>query len=184
MNKKRIWLVIPTALLPYLVLCSFAVIFFSANDALCKFIIDRIFAGNGLLLIATLLIFSLIATVLSVICFLVSIRKKLNALSLAKTAMIIKLLQVPAYILIFIISAIFLTTIFAIPFSLGLLLLDCLTLILTGLLTFAAAVNAVCQQIVTRKNAALVVALQLVFCADVVASILFFFSLKKRIKSS
>ncbi len=184
MNKKRIWLVIPTALLPYFVLCSSAVIFFSTKDPLCKFIIDRIFAGNGLLLIATLLIFSLVATVLSVICFIISIREKWNALSLAKTAMIIKLLQVPAYILIFIIGAIFLTTIFAIPFSFGLLLLDCLTLILTGLLTFAAAVNAVRQQIVIGKKWGLIVALQLVFCADVVASILFFFTLKKRVKSA
>lgn len=180
MNKKRIWFILPTTLLPYFVLCSLAVVFFSAQYPLCQFIMDRIFGGNGLLIIAAVLLFSFLAAVLSTICFLLSIRQEWNALSLAKTAMIVKLLQMPAYVLIFILGVTLLTTVLAIPISFSLFVLDCLALVLTGLLTAAAATNAVRQQVVTWKECGWIVAIQLIFCADVVAAILLFSILKKK----
>lgn len=183
MNKNRIWLVIPTACLPYFLLCTLSVVFFSTQHPLCRFIMERVFAGNGLLLIASVLIFTFLAASMSVICFFISIRKQWDALSLAKTAMIIKLLQIPAYVIIFIMGVILLTTILAIPISFVLFLVECLTLVLTGLFTTAAAVVAVRKQMVTWKECGLLVGLQLVFCADVVASILLYSILKKRTSS-
>lgn len=180
MNKKRIWLLVPTLALPYFVLCAFTITLFSTKHPLCRYIMERIFAGNGLLLIATILTFSLLAAVLSVTCFIISIRKQWDALPLAYTAMIMKLLQIPAYVVIFILGVVLLTTIMAIPISFSLFLLDCLTLVLTGLLTTAAAVLALRKQTITRKEFGLLVALQLVFCADIIASILLYTILKKR----
>lgn len=183
MNKKRIWFILPAALLPYLGILALAVIFFSTENPVFEFIMESIFNSNALDLIATLLLYCILATVLSIVCFAVSIRKRWDALSLAKSAMIMKLFQVPAYVLIFVLGVLFAFAIFTIPFAVGLFLLDCLTLFLTGLLTAAAVMNAVRQGVFKSKEVIWIILLQLVFCADVVASIVFYTTLRKRCKS-
>ena len=181
MNKKRIWLVIPTALFPYFLLWVLAVFFFSTELPLFEFIMERIFDGNALYFVAVLLLFAVLAVTMSILCFVISIRNRWNSLSLAKTAMIVKLCQVPAYVMIFILGVFLAMAIFTIPFSFGLFLFDCLFLMLTGLLTISGVINAIRQQVFTLKGSIWIIILQLVFCADVVASIVFYFVLKKRI---
>jgi hypothetical protein len=78
---------------------------------------ENIFQNNAWILLATFTLYCIIASTLSIICFILSIVKKWDALTLAKTSMIIKLIQVPAYIMIFIFGFIMLITIFTIPFS-------------------------------------------------------------------
>lgn len=113
-------------------------------------------------------------------CFVLSIRKSWDSLSLAKTAVIVKLIQVPAYLLIFVMGVLLLLTIFTIPFAIALFLFDCITLCLTGLLTIAAAVNAARQRYITAKCAIWVGVLQFVFVADVVSTMVFFSKLPKK----
>lgn len=182
MNRNRIWYILPTAVLPYLVLLALAVIFFSADHPVFAFLMESVFGGNALLLIAALLLYCVFAGMLSVICFVTGIRKGWDALSLAKSAMILKLCQVPAYALIFVLGIVFAITLFTIPFAIGLFLLDCLTLCLTGLLTAAAAINAVRQGFFQSKEVLWIVLLQLVFCADVAATIAFYCKLRKRVE--
>lgn len=180
MNKKRIWFIIPTALLPYLVLTALATIFFSTKHPAFEFIMKSVFCSNAIYLITALLLCCVIATALSIIYFIISTRKGWDAFSLAKSAMITKLIQVPAYITILVLGVLLAFTAFTIPFSIGLFLFDCLTLFLTGLLTAAAAINAVRQGFVKAKECALIIALQFVFCIDVVASIILYLKLRKR----
>lgn len=181
MNKKRIWLILPTTLLPYIALCSLATIFFSTKLPLFESIMEHVFQNNGLLLITALLFFGLLAAVSSGICFFLSIRKGWDALSLAKTAVIIKLLQIPAYGLICVLGVLFSVTIFTFAFTIGLFLFNCLTLVLTGLLTVSATINAGRQHNFTLRESFWFVILQFVFCADVIAAIAFYFTLRKRI---
>lgn len=183
MNKRRIWFLIPTALLPYLLLLALATIFFSNEHPFFEWIMESVFRNDGIRLIAALLLFGILAAVLSAVCFLVSIRKGWDAQSLAKSAMIIKLIQAPAYILIFVLGVVLAITLFTIPFSIGLFLMDCFTLLLTGLLTAAAAINAVRQGFFQPKEVIWIVVLQLVFCADVVAAIVFYLRLRKKVSS-
>lgn len=180
MNRKKIWLVLPVALLPYIVLCATVIPLFSTKVPLLDAIMENVFQDNALYLVSAVLLFALIAAVLSVLCFTVSIRKQWDALSLAKTAMIIKLIQVPAYILIFILGVLLMITIFTIPFSIGMLILNCLTLVLTGLLSIAAVVIAIRQNYFTLNDSLWIVVLQLIFCADVFASIALYRKLKKK----
>ena len=182
MSEKRIWMIIPTALLPYLGLFTLATIFFSTKCSFFEYIMVSIFRNNALNLIAVLLICCIIATLINIICFVASIRKGWDALSLAKSAMIIKLIHVPAYVLIFVLGILLTLTIFTIPFSVGLFLLDCLTLLLSGLLTTASIINTVRQGVFKAKDIFWIIILQLVFCADVVASIVFYFKLKGKCK--
>lgn len=141
---------------------------------------DSLFAGNGLYLVGAVLLYAVFAAVLSMLFAVKSIRKATAPVFLAKAAMIIKWCQVPAFLLIFVLGVMFAITLFTIPFALGLFLLDCLTVFLTGILTAAAAVNAVRLGLFRTKEVLWIVALQLVFCADVMAATAFYRKLKQR----
>lgn len=175
MNKKRIWFVLPATILPYLVLLTMVAIYIlsSVPDS-GEFMQNLVFA-----ILAGLLIFGIIAGILCVICFVRALRKQWDAVSLAKTAMILKLIQVPSYITIFILSILLLITIFTFPFSVFFFLLDCYTLFLTGILAVAAGINALRQGITIRGNCIWFIILQFVFCADVFATIFFYKKLLK-----
>lgn len=181
MNKKRIWYIIPAALLPYAALLVLATIFFSTRHRIFGFIVEEIFQGNIWFLLAAFFLFCLLSTALSTICFVKSIREKWDPLSLAKYAMITKLIQIPAYILIYILGVLLFISIFTFAFSIGLFLLDCLAVVLTGLLTIAAAINAIRWDIFRTKEVLWIIILQFIFCADVAASIVLYRKLKKRL---
>ena len=178
MNKKRMWLLIPAALIPYITLGAVVFLLESTGPVL-SWIMDHLFFSNGLFFAAVILLVCLLAAALCVTCFVMSIRKKWDALWLAKTAMWIKLLQIPAYILIFALGMILAITLFTIPFAIVMFLMNCLSLAMTGLLNLSAVIAACREGKTSLKKSWWVIALQAVFCADVVASVLFYRHLKK-----
>jgi len=181
MNKKA-WLAIPIAVIPYLALFALATVFFATENAFFEYIMESVFGGNALILIGALLACCVLATASAIVWLAVSVHRGWNPLLLAKTAMIVKLIQVPAYVVIFVLGVLFAVSIFTIPFSVGLFLLDCWMLLLSGLLTVAAAINAVRQGVFKSKEVIWILVLQLVFCADVVTSIVFYLRLREKLK--
>ena len=179
MNPKRIWLLLPTIILPYFALLLAATVFLSTYLQAFELVMERVFHENGLYILVVLLVFCLIAVVLSITFFLLSIRKNWNPVSLAKYAMVIKWMQVPAYIAILVFGLILAITLFTIPIAILFVLIDCLTLLLTGLLTISAAVNTMRQGIFQRKEILLIIILQFVFCLDVFATTVFYRKLRK-----
>ena len=117
MNKKLFAISVPIVLVPYLALFTLATVFFSTKFSFFNFIMESVFDSNALYLVAALLLYCILAGMVSIVCFFVSIYKKWDAISLEKTAMIMKLAQVPAYVLIFVLGAVFVITIFTVPFS-------------------------------------------------------------------
>ena len=179
MNKKLVFLSLPAALIPYLTLLAMTMIFFAAKVPLFDWLMENVFCNNALSLLAVLVIFCILAIVLTVICFVVSIRKNWDVLEMAKTVMIIKCLQIPAYLLIYVFGVICALTIFAVLFSIVLFIVDCLCLCMTGLLVIASAINAVKTKKFTCKSVFWILLLQFVFVADVIASIIFYNKLKR-----
>lgn len=179
MNKKLLLIIIPIALFPYLILFALATIFFSTEIPFFRWVMESVFDSNALLLIAALLLYFILTALLSIICFVVSIYAKWDALSLAKAAMIIKLIQIPAYVLIFALGFMFLITIFTAPISIILFMLDCLSMFLTGILVIASAISSVRNNIFSFKEISWVILLQFVFCADVISSVIFYNKLKR-----
>ena len=179
MNKKLFLISVPIVLLPYLVLFALAVIFFSTDLPFFNNIMESVFDDNALYMIGALLLYCILTGVLSVVCFIESICKKWDAISLAKTAMIMKLAQVPAYVLIFALGAVFVITIFTIPFSVGLFITDCLSVFMTGLFVISSVIASIRNKTFTRKEVIWVVLLQFVFCADVISSVIFYKKLKR-----
>ena len=180
MTKKNFWMVIPTLLLPYLALFTLATVFLSTKVAFFKYIMDSVFDSNVLFLIAAFILCCIVATVLDIICVSFSISKKWSALSFAKVVMIIKLIQIPAYILIFILGVLLAITIFTIPFSIALFLSDCLSLALTGALAVSAMINSIRQGAFQLRDVFAMIIMQFVFCADVVVFIIFYIRLKNK----
>ena len=90
-----------------------------------------------------------------------------------------KLVQVPAYVLIFALGAVFVMTIFTIPFSIGLFVIDCLSVFMTGLFVISSVIATIRNNTFTLKEVIWVILLQFVFCADVISSVVFYIKLKR-----
>lgn len=179
MNKKLFLISIPIVLVPYLALFALATVFFSTDLPFFNYIMESVFDSNALYLIAALFLYCILTGMLSIVCFFVSIYKKWDAISLAKTAMIMKLVQVPAYVLIFALGAVFVITIFTIPFSIGLFVIDCLSVFMKGLFVVSSVIATIKSNTFTLKEVIWVILLQFIFCADVISSIVFYIKLKR-----
>lgn len=173
MNRRNIWLILPSALLPCVLLLTLAVIFFSVPDEYLG--LYTIFSQGVIL---HFFVYALVSVPLAVTCFVLCITKKYDSLSIAKTAMIIKLAQIPVFIVIFVLGVLFFITIFTIAFSFVMFLVDVCTVFATGLLTLAAVINASKSGEIPIKRSFWVIILQCVFCLDVVAAVLFYIQLK------
>ena len=179
MNKKLFFVSVLLVLVPYLALFAVATVFFSSKLPFFKSIMENVFCNNAWHLIAALLICYLLILVLDVIYFFASIHKKWDSLSVARAAMIIKLVQIPAYVSIFILGVLLLISIFTIPFTIALFLVDCLSVFMTGLLVISSVITATRSNTLAFKQVFWVILLQFIFCADVVASVVFYVKLKR-----
>ena len=177
MDKRLAVLAIPIALVPYLALFALATILLSTEVPFFRTIMESLFQNNAITILIALFVYCMVVALIG-ICFFVNTNKNWDALAVAKTAMIIKLAQVPAYILIFFLSVMFVITIFTIPFSVGLFVIDCLTLFMTGLLVISSVVISVQNNTLTFKEVFWIVLFQFVFCADVFASVFLYRKLK------
>lgn len=180
MNIKRIWLIIPATLFPYLILFSELTVAYAWKCPFFHFIETNIIHGNYQYLTAAIWAWYALSVACIIIAFVTSIRREWDALSLAKTAMIVKLIQVPAYIGIFVLGVLFAISIILSPISLTLYVGDCLALLLSSLLTVSAVINSVRQKKFRFIEVIWIICLQTVFCADVIASTAFYMNFKKR----
>ena len=122
MNKKRIWFFIPAILFPYVVLAFLGILFFSSRMSLD--LMEVMFQNNIWYYLLAFLGYLLLAFGLCLGGFGLALGRKWDAASLAKTAWIVKLIQIPAYLAIFVLGVLFLTSIFLFAFTLVLMVLD------------------------------------------------------------
>ncbi len=176
--KKLGFLLWPTMLMPYVVLLSLSFIFL--NNPVSKFFMEKVFGGFALWLILTVALFAVIAVVCTLIYFFTSVAKNADVVALSKYIMIIKLIQIPAYVLIFVLGLMFLITIFTMPFSIVLFFIDCLVLGLTGLISVGVIILSVRQKYCTWKEVLWIAICQFIFCVDVVASVVLFNKIKRK----
>jgi hypothetical protein len=183
MNKKAFILLLPSALLQYVTLLCMAIIFFSTRNSVMQFILERIFGGNVFALITVFLIYFAVSLILAIICYIISLVKNPEPLALAKTATIIKLIQIPAYIVNFVLSILFIITIFTIGFAVVLLAVNCVCLFISGVLNILAMFIAVRKGVLKTGECILYAVFQFVFCLDIVSSVLLCRKLNKRVLS-
>lgn len=92
--------------------------------------------------------------------------------------MIIKIIQIPAYLFIFAIGFVCLITIFTVGISFVLLILDGVSIILSGLIGVFVVRRCYADGILTRTEMVIHSILQFVFCLDVVSAIIVFRKVK------
>lgn len=77
---------------------------------------EKVFNNNVWSLIGLVLLLVFLVIIFTVIYFILCLLKAFDPVSLAKTAIIVKLLQIPSYVVIFILGLLFLIAIFTVPF--------------------------------------------------------------------
>lgn len=168
----RTFLLLPAAVFPYVPPVCLWILMHADR------IMETVFQSNGFLLLGACLVLLLIALVCAVVYFVCSIRGRWDALALAKTALVIKLIQIPAYILAFILGAVCALSVFTVPFTVAFLVFDGVSLLMTALAAISSVTAAVREGKTTLRRSVWVILLQFVFCADVVAAAVFYQKLK------
>ncbi len=176
MNIKRFWLTLPIILFPYAFAGFFAAMWFSSgSEGPMMFFYENMF-----LFLAVIGVLMILAIVCAIICLVLGLSGKWDSLSLAKTAMIIKLIHIPAYVVIFIWGFIFFITIWLMIFTVVLAIIDYIILLTSTSLSLTAAINSAREGKCSIKSNIWFIILQFIFCADVVAAVIFYFKLRKK----
>lgn len=172
---------IPTVATLYLLITAFVFIFFGSRilDPLMTYdssVGSLVFFGILIGFVVLGIICGILGIISSIVCFV----KGDHPLAMAKTAMTVKLCLLPAYIILFGCGFVFFCGgIFTLAFLLATILADYCVLLITGLFNTLAILRAVQDGKTSLKGNVRYILLQLIYCADVVASILFYRKLKK-----
>ncbi|WP_310602190.1 hypothetical protein [Anaerosporobacter sp.] len=160
--KKRLPLILVT-LYPYLIILSFL----------------GLFEKSVSFIFPVLVVLYFVVLICSIGTLYTAIVNKRDEQELLRMNMIMKVVQIPSYILIFICALICLSTIFTFALSFFLLFLDCFTIFLTGLVGVAAIIRACEEGKLTRRSAVIHGLLQFVFCIDVISAIIVYVKAKR-----
>lgn len=172
---------VPTVATLYLLILAFLFIFNSPDilgglmetdgrvGSLAFFIILIAFVGIGILC-------GILGIISSIVCF----AKGDDPLAMARTAMTVKLCLLPAYIVLFGVGFMFFCGgVFTMAFLVATIVADYCVLLITGLFNTFAILRAVQDGKIPFKGNVRYILLQVIYCADVVASVIFFRKLKK-----
>ena len=166
-------MLIPATLFPYaMVTLLLSVVYFIAN------IINKTDSdiGDGILILSVVLsafLYWLVSIVLLGIFVLRCFTKNVEPSDVAKSAEIIKIIQIPAYLIMFIWSIGLLAVFFSAPFILIHVLIASLTITMTGILNSAAVLLAKRKYSLPLKTCAVFIITQFMFCIDVFSSSIF-----------
>ena len=163
--KKLIPLAIPIAIAPYLIILVMVMTY-------TGFLMESVFQNNIFILLICLAIAYVVSFICAVILSITILAARISARNVARTSLTIKLIQVPAYIVLFIIGLGCSFTVFTYAVSIILIMLDNMTIAMTGLIGLSAAIRGRREKKISRKKAVIHGILQFVFCADVVSAFL------------
>lgn len=132
------------------------------------------------MLLLLLPLFFLLVLVCNVIfaCLLKAKRIDFSSVELAKANMIMRVSQIPAYIVIFIMGVMCLITIFTIGISLALVLLDCMAIFISGIIGVVAVWQNYEDGTASVKQAVVLSICQFIFCIDVIGGIMLYIKAK------
>lgn len=170
---KKLILLLPCAIFPYSLLFALYCIF-------TGFLMESLFDNNAFVLVIYLFVLFIIAIICNMIFLTLSLLKKWDSNIISFANMIIKLIQIPAYILIFILGIIFTLTLFTLPFSVFFIIFDYSAIFLTGLIGVAAIVRCHTDGKTSETFSVISAFLQFIFCIDVISAIIVFIKSKSK----
>ncbi len=166
------------ALLPVLLL-QYLFLFLLFSFLRVTDVFKEVFNESIANLLLFLLIFLLIALICAVVTFILSIVLKWDSRTTAFVAMMIKLLQIPAYIVIFVLGLLFAFMVFTMAFVPFFIIIDLITIFMTGLIGVSACIAGYREKKLSAVSATLFAIGQFFFCIDVVLSIIVYVKIRK-----
>lgn len=168
---KKIIFVLPGAIFPYTLLFALYCIF-------TGFLMESVFENNAFTLLFYLLVFFAVSLLGNLVFLILSIVRRWDAKKISFINMMVKLIQIPAYVLIFILGLIFMLTVFTYAFSIFFVLFDCLAIFLSGLTGVACVVRCYAEGKASKPFSIINGILQFFFCIDVVSAVVVFIKSK------
>lgn len=161
---KKFILLLPCAIFPYsLFICLYSFIKGMGN------------LGESFSCLPWLFIVSLICNAIFLV---LSIDKKWDCKKVTLFNMVIKIVQIPAYIAVFLLGALSFSTLFTMGLAVAFFLFDCASIFLTGLIGITSVIRCYTDRIISKRFSIVNGLLQFVFCADVISSIIIFVQAK------
>lgn len=167
---KKVILVLNT-IFPYLVLSLLILVFgYGRGITFIDSVWENIFSKTIVIPVLLLLVIIAVTYILNIVYMIYALKSHKN-MSLTKANMIVKLIQIPAYVLIFIIGVICAVTILMIPISLLLFIIDILSVGMTGMFAAVAFANMRKNGIIEKNEQIKSSVLSFVFCVDVLVAV-------------
>ena len=169
---KYYLLSLPVMAFPYLMIAGLGCMYSNT-------IMECVFFSNGFLLLGALALCAVVCAL-----FAIGVGTGLAAggqsgACAAKLCMIVKLVQIPAYVAIFVLGVMFSITIFGVAFVVLFVLIDCAAIAMSGFMS-ACTLFKCCRQKLLPLGSAVAFGIgQFVFCADVVLAVIIYVNLKK-----
>ena len=164
MRKFILQLSLPI-LFPYLIIFAIICVF-------SGFLMESVFQNNAFVLLLFLFVVYFAALISTVFFIVTKLYKRQSALEMTKVSMVIKLIHIPAYVVIFIMGSFSFVAIFTIPFVLFFFIFDCMTIFLTGLIGASGIIQGVREEKVIKISAIIHGILQFMFCVDVISAVI------------
>lgn len=155
------------ALFPYLIVFALICMF-------TGYFMDTVFQNNVYSLLLILIVLYVVALVCAVTVFITSLAKKRRILEVLRINMIMKLIHIPAYLFIFVVGLFSMITIFTFGITIVLIILDGMTIVLSGLIGLGGVIRSLRENKISMKVAVIHGILQFVFCADIISSIVIY----------
>ena len=172
-GKKMKFLLLPALFAPYVIVGCMLLTLFSNKFELADLIWETVFFNNGLLMLAEVFLYCVVSIGCTGVYALVVLRKDVDVLDITRTIMIIKLLQIPAYVFIFGIA--FCVLLLAVP-----IMFFCYMAFLgTAIAGCAAVCVAKRRNMIIKGNSETLLVLQFVCVADVVAIFILYRNLRQ-----
>lgn len=147
-------------------------LFANGKSRFVTFMWENFFSNNVFIPLFLLLIFGILMYIINILFLLQARQERWSALELARTNMIVKLIQIPAYVFIFIVGLLCMVMIFTMGITFIFVLLDVFSVGMTGLSAAAVFYKLRKEQLLSVKMQIVYSMASFVFCADVMAAIL------------
>lgn len=173
MKHLKKLLLIPTLLLPYYLVFNFVIIFFSAWSPVCAELEETLFQSSIVFNVQWLVVFVCVAFITATIYLILALRSN-DIKDLTRNTMLVKLIQTPAYVAIFVMGIIaFLGMIFTIALVPVYFIFDCLAVCLTGIVSLPGSIKGL-RKIEAKGLWIPCAILEFFMCIDVVACVVQF----------
>ncbi len=167
-NYHRIAFVVPCVLYPYVILL-FLYLLMGETE-----LFGKLFNNDGFLGIGILILFLAVACIFALVAAMYGIFHEWDSLFCSKMVLAVKLLHIPAYIIIFLLGIMFSVMIFTFVISFLFIIFDVILITVTGMLGTTAAIRAYKEGKCSLKWAIFLSVCQYIFCIDVFVSLYLF----------